>query len=159
MKFKKNLILLVKCFLLVNDALNEVQIFSNTVLIEIYLIHLEQKQDCCSHETINFKATAMFEHGAFSHCQTHCCFFFVFFQLISFYFPFSARNSIKIYLNTNGNMRGKCSLSYTSKRKTTFSSNSDNVICYQIQPDSDSYSTISDPHVISSKKLSVGLRR
>ncbi|XP_031627019.1 cholecystokinin receptor type A-like [Contarinia nasturtii] len=72
---------------------------------------------------------------------------------------YASRNSIKIYLNTNGHSRGKCSLSYTSKRKTTFSSNSDNVICYQIQPDSDSYSTITDPHVVSSKKLSVGLRR
>lgn len=73
-------------------------------------------------------------------------------------FPFTARNSIKIYLNTNGHPRGKCSLSYTSKRKATFSNGNDNVICYQIQPDNDSYS-ISDPHVMSSKKLSVGLRR
>lgn len=73
-----------------------------------------------------------------------------------FVFSFLAKNSIKIYLNANS--RSKCALSYNGKRNATFSSNVENVICYQIQPDNESQS-MSDPHILSSKKLSVGLRR
>lgn len=88
-----------------------------------------------------------------------------FFRFFSTFFPslsfslFAARNSIKIYLNTNGHGRSRCSLSYTSKRKATFGNDNENVICYQIQSDNDSSYSVSDPHIISSKKLSVGLRR
>lgn len=62
-----------------------------------------------------------------------------------------AKNSIEIYLNTGGQTRTRCSFAYNN-RKT-----GENMVCYQIR---DNYSqSISDPHIISSKKLSVGLRR
>lgn len=92
------------------------------------------------------------------------CFIFLqaLFDYNNFFFRifvlFTARNSIRIYLNSNGHARGKCTTSYSSKRKATFNTNIDNVICYQIQPDNDSYS-MTNSHIISSKKLSVGLRR
>lgn len=62
-------------------------------------------------------------------------------------------------MNANGHSGGRCSMSYSSKRKATFGNDNDNVICYQIQSDNESTYSVSDPHIISSKKLSVGLRR
>lgn len=70
-----------------------------------------------------------------------CYFFFGHVKIV-------AKNSIEIYLNTGGHTRSRCQF-------TTY--NHQNALCCQYR--NGCRHSISDPHIVSSKKLSVGLRR